>query len=137
MSDNPSYWIDELVLEVLEHLRLNFFSQSGRTFLPKLISIRVPCIVGHSKVWQKSANLAEFHYQFSTVFLVCRQLARFSFVLNCWQKMTHLINFFHKGGSNVEDSTKSPGLDCKTSLRTIISNTTEVLYCTKIHDTKG
>ena len=29
-----------------------------------------------------------------------------SFVLNCRQKMTHLINFFNKGGSNVEDSTK-------------------------------
>ena len=53
-----------------------------------------------------------------------------SFVLNGRQNMTHLINFFDKGGSKVEDSTKIHWLRLyyNTSLRTIISNTTAVLY---------
>ena len=44
--------------------------------------------------------------------------------------MTHLINFFDKGESNVEDSTKIHWLRLyyNTVLRIIISNTTAVLY---------
>ena len=33
-------------------------------------------IVCHAKSWRKSANLAEFHYQFLIVFLVCVRLSR-------------------------------------------------------------
>ena len=103
--------------------------------------------MGHAKRWhgQNRPIWPNSIISFYCFLSVCKSQQRFislgifqmpatasesSFVLNCRQKMTHLINSSDKGGSNVEDSTKIHWLRpyLNTSLRAIISNTTAVLY---------